>query len=292
MSTQNQYPVKIVEHSVSTLGNDIVTFELTLPKQYVAEFNTHKMEIERNSASSRAIPTVTIIDRVLADPAMPIDWSYNSKGMVPTTLMSKEDSDKANYIWLRARDAMLPYVEELRQLNADKQRSNRLLEPWMKTVVICTMTGSGGIGIPNFFGLRDHIGAQPEFKYVAHQMHEMYHESKPTVRLWHLPYVTEEERNSLLLAQSEWALVSSARCGRVSYYKQGMQYTIDDELNRALSFFTNKHFSPLRHASIAGGDRFYGNMYGWNPISKVQEPETKDYMPQCCERFIQKKVIR
>lgn len=280
--------VKIVEHTVSQLGNDIVTFEIRLPKQYVAEFNTHKNEIERNSASSRAVPITTVINRVKDDPAIPFEWRYNAKGMQGGNFMSMEDSKEGDKIWLEARDAMIGYVEKLQAINADKQRVNRLLEPWMWTIIVCTMTGSGGIGVPNFFGLRDSEQAQPEFRIIAHEMHELYHYSLPNLAEWHLPYVTQEERKELDVF--DCALISSTRCGRVTYYKQGETKTFSEEIERAYSFFNQRHFSPLRHACRAGEDEWYGNFFGWKPISKIMSCDL-DYISQCCDRYVQKKPV-
>ena len=56
--------VKILADSLNLSGNRLTTFELTFPRVILAEFNTHRM-ISRNAASSRAIPTEKLIQRVL-----------------------------------------------------------------------------------------------------------------------------------------------------------------------------------------------------------------------------------
>src|SRR5688572_6240376 len=289
---------KVVAHSVSDLGNDIITWEIRIPKWLVGEFNTHKVEIERNSASSRAVPTKIIIEMVRDFPCMPHEWRYNASGMSPSELMSEEDEKYANDIWLSARNDMIYWIEQLQKLpsgrSADKQRCNRLLEFCMGTVVVCTMTGGGGIGINNFFGLRDTPFAQPEFGYVAKMMHEQYHDSEPQRLEWHLPYITgiednlqqiglrsEEDRQNLY---KDLAIISSARCGRVTHYKQGEVRTLLEDLARGNSFAEQGHYSPLRHAARAGGNEWYGNMYGWEPISKIIMPKGRDYVAACCDR--------
>lgn len=275
---------KIIKHSISNLGNDIITWEVRIPKWMVAEFNTHKVEIERNSASSRAVPTKLIIDMVMDFPCMPFEWRYNASGMSPQELMTPEDEAYANNIWLDIRDYVVEQVGKLQKLpsgrSADKQRANRPLEFCMGTVIVCTMTGGGGIGINNFFGLRDKSEAQPEFQYVAHMMHEQYHNSVPELTKWHLPYI---DLNAIPCQASDMqiALISSARCGRVTHYKQGLEYDLQKEVERGQSFADYGHFSPLRHASCAGDDIWYGNMYGWEPISKIMME--KDYVQKCCE---------
>lgn len=277
---------KIVQYSISSLGNIIITYEIRLPKWLLAEFNTHKIEIERNSASSRAVPTKIILEMIQEYPVMPWEWRYNASGMAPQELMSQEDEDYSNTVWLEARDAMLPFIDKLQHLpsgrSADKQRVNRLLEPWMGTVVVCTMTGGGGIGMNNFFGLRDHDGVQPEFRHVARQMHDLYHNEQPTERLWHLPYIDFDRDPGLdEINYVEAAIRSSARCGRVTHYRQGEERSFAEDLSRGKSFATSGHFSPLRHASRAGKNQWYGNMYGWMSISKIMMEH--DYITACCE---------
>lgn len=287
-----QYGSKIVTHSISDLGNDIITWEITIPKWMVAEFNTHKVEIERNSASSRAVPTRVIIDMVKEFPCMPI-WTYNQSGMTANEPLSDEDREYAETVWLDIRDSVIEKVQLLQKLpsgrSVSKGTANRPLEFVMWTVVVVTMTGGGGIGINNFFGLRDHSSAQPEFQVVAHMMHEQYHNSVPVKRLWHLPYITGTTDNIGLKNEidkeelsKQLAIVSSARCGRVTHYRQGQEYTIEEDLNRGNGFANSGHFSPLRHASRAGQNTWYGNMYGWKPISKIIMEN--DYVLRCCDR--------
>lgn len=287
---------KVVTHSISSLDNEIITWEVAIPKWMIGEFNTHKVEIERNSASSRAVPSGVIIDIVKVFPCLPFEWRYNASGMASQELMSKEDAEYANNIWLESRDLMIEQVQKLQNLpsgrKADKQRANRLLEFCMGTIVVCTMTSGGRIGMNNFFGLRDNSGAQPEFKYVANMMHEQWHTSKPDHVQWHLPYISKEQINPYAdnFSFENLAITSSAMCGRVTHYKQGeinpktnKPYTNEENIERGLSFLNNGHFSPLRHASREGGNEWYGNMYGWEPISKIITGG-KDYVQQCCER--------
>jgi hypothetical protein len=301
------YGAEVIAHTTSAEGNEIITWEITMPKWLVAEFNTHKVEIERNSASSRAIPTTTILQATRENPVMFLDWRANAKGMAPDEQLDAADTDYLHTKWLEARNLMVTKVEEMLNLPSgrkpDKQRINRLLEPWMWTKIVCTMTSGGKIGINNFFGLRDNNAAQPEFREIASIMHKQWHTSIPVRRDWHLPYVDElpvrfgnicDDCNvehvtmfgktffTYEEAMLDAALVSSARCGRVTYYKQGIEYAFEDEINRAKSFKANGHFSPLRHAAKAGEDRWYGNMYGWIQISKLLDTKGIDYVTQCC----------
>lgn len=272
--------------------NDIATWVITIPKWLVAEFNTHKVEIERNSASSRAVPTSLIIDMVNEHPCFPI-WKYNQSGMSAVDDLSDEDEAYADKVWLEIRDAAIEGVRKLQKLpsgrSVAKGTANRPLEFIMWTQVVVTMTGGGGIGINNFFGLRDTVFAQPEFQLVASMMHKQYHESKPVRRLWHLPFNDDPKYNELgkqLATPSvdmvEQAVISSAHCGRVTHYRQDKQYSKEEDMNRGMAFARDGHYSPLRHAAVASDNTWYGNMFGWQPISKVLME--KDYVQKCCEK--------
>lgn len=277
---------KIIAHTISDLDNDIITFELGMPYWIIQDFNTHKVEIERNSASTRAVPTSIMMDMVTNHPSMPFEWRYNQSGMQGSDLMTDADEAYAIKQWLLARNAMLHFVQKLQKLPSgratDKQRVNMLMMQWLGTVVVCTMTGGGHIGMNNFFGLRDNAAARPEIQQIAHMMHEQYHASTPKYTEWHLPYINKTEVNPYSgITFEQLAIISSARCGRVTHYKQGQEYDLQKEVERGMSFFENGHFSPLRHAAQAGDDKWYGNMYGWNPISKIIS-KGQDYVSECC----------
>lgn len=258
------YNAKIVLDSISCQGVRITTFEICMPKWLVAEFNTHRM-LARNSASSRAIPTRRLIKEVLDNPVIPIDFRTKNSGMGSTELLSEEDQNFAKVLWLQGRDYAVSTVEQMMRIGngIDKQRVNRLLEPWLWTVIVATATEW-----ENFFTLRDSPEAQPEFAYVAAIMHNLYDNNKPVLRSVHLPYVTDEDWLIAgdTLSQQEMALISAARCGRVSYYRQGMPSGLQDDIQRGESFAQNKHWSPLEHPCVEGLAKWYGPFYGWESL--------------------------
>ena len=71
---------KIIAHSVSPQGKEIITFELEYPRIIHSELMTHRL-FSRNAASSRAIPVKTLIEMVRQDPAMPVRFGANQPGM-------------------------------------------------------------------------------------------------------------------------------------------------------------------------------------------------------------------
>src|SRR5438128_1865427 len=86
----------------------------------------------------------------------------------------------------------VPVVATDRRWNGvQKQRVNRLLEPFSWITVVLTATDW-----QNFFALRCHKDAHPDLQRIAGMMCEARANSEPQ-RLeygwWHLPFVTEAE---------------------------------------------------------------------------------------------------
>jgi hypothetical protein len=71
---------KIVADSISPDGVRLTTMEVKTHRFVLSEFNTHRV-FSRNSASSRAIPAGKQIARILDDPAIPLSFPMEQKGM-------------------------------------------------------------------------------------------------------------------------------------------------------------------------------------------------------------------
>ena len=155
------YSARVLLDSVSPLGVRLTTLEVTFPRFVLAEFNTHRM-FSRNSASSRAIPTAKLIERVEQDPVLPLEWGRNKAGMSASDLLSAEEAEAAQRVWLRARDDAIARARELLDLKVHKQELNRILEPFLWHTVIVTATQWD-----NFFELRCSSNAQPEIRKAA-----------------------------------------------------------------------------------------------------------------------------
>lgn len=223
---------------------------------------------------------------------MPIYWGKNQKGMQAAEELSDlcplkarppdlplnipcvfEFSPRMQAIeaWLRARDNAVASVMNLQRLDLHKQLANRLLEPWMWIAVVLTMTEDG-----NFFNLRYHKMAQPEFQRLAQCMWEAKQASIPELQpgQWHLPFVRAEDYLLIIDFQvahpehAAWLLqkISAARCARVSYYNHdGTSPSLleDCELFERLMGGFPKHASPTEHQACVPYDH--------------QDPVTSDY---------------
>ena len=268
------YNVKIIEDSISPNGPRITTFEITIPRIVLAEYNTHR-QLSRNSASSRAIPVAKRRAQVLEHPFMPLTWGTNQKGMQSGEPLKGEDIDKAKRVWLWARDCMDAAAEKLSDpngLNVHKGIANRLLEPFMWQTIVATATNW-----ENYFALRCHPDAQEEIQYPSHLMLQAYKDSKPVFRKpgeWHLPYVSAEERGTITV--EELLKLSAGRCARVSVLAQdGTRDHADDiKLHNRLMGNTPPHASPTEHqAQCMEKPEHSGNFFGWMQYRKTFKNE-------------------
>src|SRR5258708_28627629 len=92
---------KVIADSITTNGDRLTTLEVTLHRYVLSEFNTHRV-FSRSSASSRAIPVRKQIERVLDDPALPLVWPQEQKGMQGGDLLPEADKRVCQRVWLEA----------------------------------------------------------------------------------------------------------------------------------------------------------------------------------------------
>ena len=252
---------KVVADSINTCGDRLITLELEYPRFIHSEFMTHRV-FSRNAASSRAIPVPKMLERVKADPAMPVHWGRNKPGMQAEEELSPEMMEQCKADWLEARDKAVSVVEKMLEYKPHKQVVNRLLEPFLHIRTLVTATD-----YRNFFLLRDHPDAQPEIRALAVAMREAINESYPVTRRhneWHYPYIGESESG---LSHKDKLKVSAARCARVSYlYHDGKPTDLqkDIELHDRLLMNHPIHASPAEHQAVAldESERF-NNFTGW-----------------------------
>lgn len=260
------YACRIEADSRSSRGKRITTFVLTYPRFVHAELMTHRM-FSRNSSSSRAIPIEKMIEQVKADPAGPVWWGRNQKGMQAHEELLDWEKEEALATWLSARDEAVAHAERLIELAAHKQIVNRLLEPWMWITVIVTATE-----YDNWFALRapqegpvdPKFPAQPELQQIAVMMRDAYRASVPVTRDHHLPFHDPERDHDVPTGQL--GLVCTARCARVSYLTHDGRRDPQRDVELATSLTQNRHWSPFEHVAYAADledeDRRSGNFIG------------------------------
>jgi thymidylate synthase ThyX len=276
------FKASVILDSVSNTGARLITMELTYPRFIHAEFMTHRM-FSRNAASSRAIPTRKMIKMVESDPAMPVYWGKNKKGMSAVTQI--EDIGVAEGLWINAKDEAVRSAQAMYELGVHKQIVNRVLEPWKYITVICTATEWS-----NFFGLRRHEDAQPEIHHLADMMFEAQKESKPKLieRNWHMPYMDSEDTEvaldlspqSVAGAYDILRQASVARCARVSYLTHDGKRDLKKDLilyQRLLTGSGHGHWSPFEHVArpFHNPERRSGNFVGWQQYRKIFKGESQ-----------------
>lgn len=273
---------KVVLSSIGPTGVRLTTFVLTYPRFIHSEFMTHRM-ISRNASSSRAIPVKKQIEMVLMNPAVPLAFTKNQKGMRGGAALEDAAHNAAIAAWIEGRDRAVEIANKLADLEVHKQYANRVLEPYAHITVVATATDWD-----NFFALRIHPAAQPEIHALAKAMYAEY-ERCPVQRLeagqWHLPFVRREE---IAACESDYPIkMSVARCARVSYLNhEGKEPTLAEDLqlyDRLLGGVPI-HASPAEHQGMARSSEWQvyrsGNFKGWIQYRKMLHNENiEQYNP-------------
>lgn len=261
MSDNNFPSAKIIAHSQAPNGEELITLEIELHRFILPEFNTHR-SFSRNFQSSRAVPIETMIKQVRENPALPVHWGKNQRGMVAQYEIIGLDLDDAKRCWYQAAKDVAFQAEAMLGLNVHKQIVNRLLEPFMRTKGVVTATRTA---YEAFFKLRCHSDAQPEIKLLAERMRSAIEQSVPD-RLkygeYHLPYIhgdlfanREEAKVTGKYLDIDNAVKISCSCtAQVSYRR------LDDSLEKALKVYDMlnlpvsgvypedpPHYSPTEH---------------------------------------------
>ena len=255
--------VKMIEDSIATNGKRLVTMQLRYQRFIHAEFMTHRV-FSRNASSSRAIPVAKMIEQVRNDPAMPVHWGKNQPGMQANEQLENLDLLHAKDAWFEAANKASTIAEYMTTIGLHKQVANRILEPFQFINVVVTATEWD-----NFFDLRTHKDAQPEFQVLAKEMKRVMEESTPIVRQvgeWHLPYVQAEERK--MYPRDMQIQMSAARCARVSYLKHdNTKPNVEDDIALYHRLITSKpsHASPIEHQAtpFSKADYASNNFWGW-----------------------------
>jgi thymidylate synthase ThyX len=290
------FDAKVLADSVSPAGHRLTTLEATFPRFVLAEFNTHRV-FSRNSASSRAIPIVKQLRRVLEHPYVPIEFGANQPGMQAGVPLEGEARRAAETEWLGARDdavrrvlalvagpeeagpdedlsAALARIEQIYKsderpanwLNVHKQLANRLLEPFMWHTVIVTATEWD-----NFFNLRCHGDAQPEISRIATAMRDAYRASDPAElgdQEWHLPLIWSEDHEAVD-SLDNLIKVSAGRCARVSYLTHAGKRDLSADIRLHDRLLESGHMSPLEHPARPADEEWCGNFRGWRAYRKM-----------------------
>lgn len=254
--------VQLIKDSIAN-SIRISTFILEYPRFIHSEVLTHRM-LSRNAASSRAIPTSAIIQNIRDNPAKAVWWGKNMSGMQAKEALTGWRFVLAKAVWASARELSILGARLLNRIGLHKQLANRILEPFQNIRVVVTATEWN-----NFFALRNHQDAQPEFAALARMMKEAMEDSRPAVLQpgeWHIPYMvrsTNDEGNTFWHSVADGKvscqgylledalMISASMAAQESYRKS------DPSLEKAKKIFTQLveskpcHASPVEHQAMA-----------------------------------------
>lgn len=256
------YSVKILLDSINPNDNRLTTFELTYPRFIHSELLTHRV-FSRNAASSRAIPIQKVVESIENNPAEPLFWGKNQKGMQASEEINDDHKAVAKSAWNSAKNHAIHMAKTLSECGVHKQITNRILEPFQHITVILS-----GTEFDNFFKLRCHEDAQPEFKALADEMRHQYLTNTPNEALWgqwHLPLVEHDQDIELLKK------ISVARCARISYMRHGETSSLQQDLDLHDRLLVSGHMSPFEHQAFACQDVSKGNFEGWTQYRHMVE---------------------
>jgi hypothetical protein len=267
--------------SVNPWGQRLTTIVCRYPRLIHAAVSKHRM-LSISGASSRAIPVVTMLKRVRRDPVIPM-WTTNQKGMQGEPIQDPELVAALTARYLKHVEAVCDFVEQMSNNDkVHKQNLNRLLEPytWIDCVISATDWN-------NLFGLRIHHKAQDEFEMLAKMIYVARHQNTPK-RLepgqWHLPLVTDEEKEIVPLLQEYLPAnsghkvlyrISGARCARTSYARHdgnATDWKTDAEMGTRILAAQPREMVPFEHQATPYEGR-HGNFHGWKQARKLFEDE-------------------
>jgi hypothetical protein len=197
-------------------------------------------------------------------PATPIEWGKNIKGMQAVEQLDLRGIMDASALWRDIATQTCNAARKFDALRLHKQIANRILEPYQMIKVVCTATT-----YDNFFHLRKHPDAQPEIKELATVMWKALKESQPiglAAGEWHVPYIQREdtelglnyfiweEQDNLekqivktYLTADQAIKISASCCAQVSYRILNTDIEKANDIFARLVESKPVHASPLEH---------------------------------------------
>ncbi len=255
MSFQHETSAKVIADSITEEGVRLTTMEVTFHRFILAEVNTHRV-LSRNSASSRAIPLETMLQRAINHPALPVKWAREQPGMSGGDELDGADLQDAMRVLDSIQVATTALLEAYINRHPDKSTRlhksllNRPLEWFMWHTAIISSTEWS-----NMFHQRCHPAAQPEFHKLAVMMRDALETSLPQfVQFgdWHLPYTSAQLPTEDALSIKDLIKISTSRCARVSYLTHdGVRDYSEDIRMFDETLWSKGHWSPMEHPAMA-----------------------------------------
>lgn len=249
MSTQRNIEVRILADSINPAGVRLTSWLLRYPRFIHSELMTHRC-FSRNAASSRAIPLQRMVDEISeGGVALPERWGTKQAGMQSGAPGDENQELAARVVWKSARTAAVCGALQLDSYGIHKSIANRLLEPFAHMVAIFTATDHA-----NFFKLRAHPDAQPEFQVLAYRMLAAYVAATPEPCAWgqwHIPRFGNLPAIVTALDAEVALKVATARCARLSYLTYDGEHSTAKDIELHDRLLASGHMSPFEHCAQA-----------------------------------------
>ena len=290
--------VEIIADSIAPNGKRITTLRSIYWLCIHPEHLRHG-PISHSVASGRAIPISRTIEQVTDNPWYPSQYGKTHKGMQHSEVFTGDDVHELDKLWLETSRLMLEQVEKFNKIGVTKQLTNRLLAPWVQVRDVTTSTDYDA-----FLKLRLHDTAEIHIQELAVETLVALATSVPKKLEpgeWHLPFITDDDREYALytfkeqepesytfpmevedafarhnvsMADQLLILISAARCAYTSYDKNKGK-TRDAELTTAArKLLPYHHYSPFEHQARARNvSKYYvsGRSRGWQQARKILE---------------------
>lgn len=278
---------QVLADSLAPCGKRLTTYLLYYPRFIHSELMTHR-QLSRNSSSSRAIPVSRVLREVWQNPAEPVFWGRNGKGMQAGENLPRNGQFWCRLVWWLASRVACGFSWLLSKLGAHKQLANRLTEPFAHITTIVS-----GTEWENFFALRVHPAVQPEFQALAVEMLKLYLGSVPK-RLeagqWHLPFMDQDKSDMAVrdatdgksASHLQWILKRAvAKCARVSYKNFDGEESSEQDYDLHDRLAAEGHWSPFEHVARAEDYQVRsGNFIGFTQYRKMFVGETRHLTPK------------
>lgn len=275
---------RIVADSINPAGVRLTSWILRYPRFIHSEFMTHRC-FSRNAASSRAIPFQKMMDAITRNTALPEYWGTTQAGMQSGSEPGEMGKLDAENVWRDAYCNAAESANELDKQGIHKSIANRLLEPFAHMTVLATATNH-----ENFFALRAHPAAQPEFQVLAYRMLAGYLKSEPEQLSWgewHSPKFDGMPEVGDFMDDARYLKIATARCARLSYRTQDGEHSPEKDIALHDRLLADGHLSPFEHCAQAinvfegmvpytqSNFDFGGGLAGWQQYRKTIKGELK-----------------
>ena len=251
---------------------EIVTIACEYPRFIHGELMTHRL-FSRNCASTRAVPFSAALKNLRENPADVVYWGKSMSGMQAREELSGWRLFAAKTLWIAAREACVLVARAFNAIGLHKQIANRILEPFQNISVLITSTEWD-----NFFALRTHESAQPEFQTLARMIEDEISSTPAVESKYHIPFFSEFESHGgndfisldssggLVVSTKEDALkISASICAQWSYRKFDPSMEKANKIWSQLVESKPVHASPTEHQAWAMDDVEAGYVECCNP---------------------------